>query len=1058
MSNNYNDTVLLKRDGQAQHQRMPDWLDPRKIRVDDRTSKELFEYLYNIAKEIKFFDHLNPLSSLASGDGNWQELLNYGGADADTVWTKLESLKDNQSLPAHLALLLAFINLYKEPQRLMNKTTGRHLDYYYKEVLGLKKNAPIPDKAHVIFELKKNTGPLLLEANKTKLLAGKDALKKELIYELSHDIIVNNSKVEQLKSIYINPVNKNLLHFAGIANSADGLGAELDKQNPKWNAFGHDALPLAQVGFCLASDTMLMQEGERTISIQLQLDGIAGNIKDNSTLQNLFLTTATTEKGWTDVKTVSPGVERSSDRSASLGFSVSFSIEDPSITPYNPDVHGTGFSTTRPIIKMLLNPQAVNGYHQLKNATLISASISVSVKGMTSLALENDFGVLNPKKPFHPFGPTAETDANFWVGSDEVFSKQLSQLRLNIEWKNIPQGNLGSYYSGYPAVSNNSFSVNASFEDGAGWVVKNDINYLFDAANAKQKDANNVSKQITFTKFQRGIQVLKDFQFPAMPLLIQRSPGTTLLQELSGKAMQYKSYASPIVQAIAKRRVRISFDTHNATIKKGFLHLLLNHGFMFRQYRELFTKQVLDFSKKPEGSTIAPLNEPFAPEIQTLTLDYSATTGTVSFTDDSLNDYAGVAIELYHAAPFGVMREHTYARNQTSFLTSKSVKLLPQFNNEGEFYVGLSGLNANDSLCLLIQVAPGSADPDLPKVDLQWHVLCDNYWKTLSNQDFIFDTTNDFLTSGVIKLIIPREATTENTIMPDGLVWLQVGVSQYSKAVCNLTNVLSNAAIAVFEDDGNDPFHLSQPLPAETITKLQQPVGGIKKTSQPYSSFGGQMQEDDDGFYTRVSERLRHKERSVACWDYERMILQHFPSVYKVKCINHASPGNFTNAGNTLVIVIPDLSNQNAINPFQPRVDKNTLDEILTLLNKHTTTWAEHHVVNPYYEPVKIVVSIRLKTGFEFNYYQNEVNKVLQSFLSPWVNGSVSDIHFGGKITESHIVKLLEDLPYVDYITGLQLFHSTNSGQIFALRKQFIEATTPASILVSHTQHDVKQS
>jgi hypothetical protein len=50
----------------------------------------------------------------------------------------------------------------------MNTLTGRHLDFYYHEVLGLKRKDPVPDKVHVLFELKKNSEPVLLKSKRNK--------------------------------------------------------------------------------------------------------------------------------------------------------------------------------------------------------------------------------------------------------------------------------------------------------------------------------------------------------------------------------------------------------------------------------------------------------------------------------------------------------------------------------------------------------------------------------------------------------------------------------------------------------------------------------------------------------------------------------------------------------------------------------------------------------------------------------------------------------------------------------------------------------------------------
>ena len=488
-------------------------------------------------------------------------------------------------------------------------------------------------------------------------------------------------------------------------------------------------------------------------------------------------------------------------------------------------------------------------------------------------------------------------------------------------------------------------------------------------------------------------------------------------------------------------------------IRKGALTLRLRHSFLFKQYRENYTTEVLRYSKF--GGTLSLPQEPFAPEIQSIALNYIATTAKTNFNGKTLNDYVDEEVEFFHYGAFGQMREHAFAKSQNPFLNNHLVKLLPEYDNEGEFFIGFSGLHAEDAACVLFQVAEGSANPDKLKADLKWSVLCDNYWKDLTNEDFIFDTTNNFLASGIIKFIIPREATTTNTIMPDGFLWLKAAITKDSDAVCNLIDVQSNAAISIFDNQDNDSSHFADPLAANTINQLKTEIGSIKNVKQPYASFGGRVQENNNAFYTRVSERLRHKERSITLWDYERLILQHFPKVHKVKCINHASAKSYYDPGNVLIVVVPDLTNQNAVNIFQPKVDKNTLDEIYTFLQKHTSSWVEAHVSNPYYERVKISVRIKLKKGFEFNFYEKIIDRQLQEFLSPWIKNAGSDIYFGGKITTSMIIKFLENLEFVDFITDLYLFHSTDNGNSFMRTVNVLEASGPASILVSHDRHEI---
>ncbi len=1040
--------IILKRDGQTQQQRMPQWLDPSLVPVDARTKEDFFNYIKAVAKEINFYDPDNykvsdnkePLPN-----GNWEEFFNFEAGE-------LEDLAGKASLPPHIALWNTFIALYEKPKQLMNELTGRHLDFYYNTVLRLQKNAPVNDKVHVTFDLKKNTVPILLKAG-TSLLAGKDAAKKDIHYKLAHDIVVNKSAVAGLKSLYINPLNKNAVYYAPVANSSDGLGGKPDKDNPKWNAFGNNTLPLAQVGFCLAAPVLKMQEGDRTVTVNLTISNLPEAALNNSLTANLFKVSLTGEKGWLGPKTVSLTASSYDKKIFNVQFSFLIAKEEPAVTAYTTAVHGYDFQTLNPVLLIIIsNEKAGFGYRDLMGAELIDATIEVNVKGIKNLQLENDSGSLNPKKAFKPFGAVPEKNSNFSVAYEEAFAKRLKEFSFDVEWKNIPSENIGDYYKAFGTSANNDFKALAAFKDGYSWEEKSNEIAIFNTSNAQ----GGTTWKFTNPSF--GLKYLV-LNIPFVSVKAQVMTGQSVLQKVTGK-MSYliPAFASLQVANLTPQKVLYGPVLQNMLnaykdVRKGMISFRLTRGFYAKEYPRKYTDEIVRYSK--EGGTLQLPSEPFAPEMQSLLLNYTATTSKTSFNGVTLNDYIDEEIEFFHFGAFGQMREHAFTRSQVAFLNNTLVKLLPQYDNEGEFYIGFSGLNPEDSACVLFQAAEGSANPLKPKADLKWSVLCDNYWKELINEDFVFDTTNDFLTSGIIKFIIPGEATTTNTIMPGGLLWLKAAIQKDADAVCSLTGVKANAAIAEFNNQDNDPLHFATALAAGSISKLEQDAAAIKTVAQPYASFGGRGAEDDSAFYTRVSERLRHKERSIALWDYERLILQHFPQVYKVKCINHAAPGSFYSSGNVMIVVVPALTNQNAVNRFQPAVDKNTLDEITVFLKKYASGWAEPFVSNPYYEPVKISVGIKLKTGFEFNYYEKIIDEQLQAFLSPWINNAGSDIHFGGKITKSLIVKFLEGLEYVDFLTDLRLFQSTNNSAGFGNDTDIAEASNPAAILVSHVHHEI---
>ena len=124
-----------------------------------------------------------------------------------------------------------------------------------------------------------------------------------------------------------------------------------------------------------------------------------------------------------------------------------------------------------------------------------------------------------------------------------------------------------------------------------------------------------------------------------------------------------------------------------------------------------------------------------------------------------------------------------------------------------------------------------------------------------------------------------RRRTTR--LLPSGLFWIRAAVHERSDAVCRLQLVAAQAMEAVFTDRGNSPSFSAKPLPAGTISKLDKPDAAVKSIAQPFASFGGRGAESSQAFYTRISERLRHKDRAIDLWDYERLILEAFPQIYQ---------------------------------------------------------------------------------------------------------------------------------------------------------------------------------
>ena len=315
----------------------------------------------------------------------------------------------------------------------------------------------------------------------------------------------------------------------------------------------------------------------------------------------------------------------------------------------------------------------------------------------------------------------------------------------------------------------------------------------------------------------------------------------------------------------------------------------------------------------------------------------------------------------------------------------------------------------------------GSGDVDRIPPDIEWSYLAGDRWQPFQNADILSDSTNGLLDSGILHVSIPEDATNQNHQLPTGLHWLRATVSHHAITIPDALDIRTQAVIATFVDQGNAPEHLNQPLAAHSIQSLVEGKSAIATVAQPYSSFGGRRQETHRAFYTRASERLRHKDRAVTRWDYERLVLEQFPQIYKVKCLTQAEQSLMPSTAQVTVIVIPNVANTAPFLPLEPKAPQYLLKEIETYLQAHTSPFVTVAVKNPRYEQIKYRAAVRFQTGYEQGYYIKQLNEELVRFLSPWAYEEQSDIAFGSSIHSSAVIHFIESRPYVDYVANLKL-------------------------------------
>ncbi|HEX6225064.1 MAG TPA: hypothetical protein VFZ52_11670, partial [Chryseolinea sp.] len=280
---------------------------------------------------------------------------------------------------------------------------------------------------------------------------------------------------------------------------------------------------------------------------------------------------------------------------------------------------------------------------------------------------------------------------------------------------------------------------------------------------------------------------------------------------------------------------------------------------------------------------------PYTPQINSIAISYVST-----------KDLADAEDQFFHITPFGIAefkplrKVATVGKTKDKFLLTD--RLFPltatdqdaSGDDEGQLFIGISDAKPLQTLSLFFHVEETGTVPDYKLPPLSWWYLYYNQWYRFPDNAISSDSTYGFQTSGIVELNLPADITNSNTLFDEaGLFWLRACVPEHSDGFPYLIDAKAQALSATFVENDNDPSHYALPLPPFQIKTFAEPMAGIKSITQPVATLPGKMKEAPQEFYTRVSERLRHKQRAVAAWDYERLLLEKFPFIYKVNCINN---------------------------------------------------------------------------------------------------------------------------------------------------------------------------
>lgn len=725
---------------------------------------------------------------------------------------------------------------------------------------------------------------------------------------------------------------------------------------------------------------------------------------------NSFDFRITGEKKWIEI--TGENKELTQDKYIKLTIPAS----EKAIVPFNKEIHtGEALATLHPVLKII--PK--NNTGKIDCTTL---EIEISVSGLKNLIVATDTGVIDINKPFRPFGDFPKNGNGFIIGCNEFFLKKGAVAQFSIESEALSSAwSMGTV--NYTLFNSNLLNANTNIQ------TFNKISAIQPPAETNMQASFNYS----------GFQVADWVEHTHIPL-VHHSKLLVMKNDRFVKSDQ-ETFNSTYTNnsPVSEYSEDVVPDKESTS---GYIRIQLEDT----KYKgEKFLQDYIAAAKLPNPVL------PEVPVIQSLVMNYSVTEKyTFSPSDDHLN-----ILEYYHLLPFGYEK----------LSPKSSLSFIPDLPDQGEIYIGFENAQPGSGLSLLFQMAEGTANPRKEPAGISWAYLSENQWKPIDSYG-IGDETLGLLQSGIINLTVPEFDSTKTVVLPGHLFWLRISVSE-SDRICHFAGIHEQALKAVLSDFENKGSGFLEITPGETISKLYQPDSSVKKVKQPYPSFGGKRQEEDSRLYQRSSERLRHKQRSITSWDYERLILQEFPEVYRVKCLNHyrydSKSVSNVSAGYVTLIPVAQSPGSSTVREWKPLLSLSTLQRIKNRITELCSPHVRLSVKPPVLEKIQISCNVKYKDipGADTRLYAKMLAETVNRYISPWAY-SDPDIDFAKKIELSSLIQLIDNQSFVDYIVDFRVDQLILDDQENTVVKRLAEVKeivpqTDYTLFIPNDSHEIKE-
>lgn len=957
---------------------------------------------------------------------------------------KLEISLSKSDHNPHIGLLFSFLNLFKHLQKDINKITKKHLDYYYTEILEQEKIKIPPNKTFAVFSIDNNIVETRIGKNQ-RIIAGQYDDGSAVKYKLDNDLSLNNAKISFLMTIFLSKnsvydFNSRYRLIASVFSKTICSNiSEVDKFNKGsnlFNALGVDQnfiiedeinMDLAEIGFLLGSSVLKLGKSKRDIRIDFVFDNdsvrhlgdLIIDISNNTEMSedevfhrifsNSFLISYTGESGWETIDNYEILIP---DDWSNNTFSVllKLSKSNSAFCNLNNELHQYHMSVETPMIRFNINQNAFyNAYAFLNKMKFEEIKITTGVSNLKDLKIFRDGQSIQNSSEFDIFGPTPKYNSKIYIGCEELFNKKVIDFNIKWEYTNLDEVNfnLEKYYKGYGRdFSYKLFKLKLSILSDFNYIVEENENYMFSM----------------FDLIDDKITSIKTHDFSSLNKT-QLSPNFKINND----------YINNFSNDYETGLIKIELDNPS-------------HAFGHKLYPKVYAANVSKNINSKNGEISESfINEPFAPKISEISINYSAES-TLYFNQKNRNENDfDENNSFFHISPYGIKKTFSEESIENS--------MFYDLKNEGELIIGLKSSNKIRNIDLFFEVVKNENEYYDFSSKIEWYYTSKYGWKLLTNQNILNDQTNNLLNSGVISILLPNDFNSEGYILNENEFYIKAISKNRADQLGLIKSIYTNSVSVTEVIPENENLRLNQ-LKSNSLQNLENKVNGIISVSQPIDSPKINLSENNNEYYHRISNLLKHKNRPVSKSDFENFILNKFSYLNYVKCVS--------NDENLLsIICLKKIENYQHID--EVKLSSAEINEISLFLSHYISPQFSVEIVNPIFEDMWVKCSILFK-DLNPGRAIELLNKDLLEFICPWKNSKSIEV-INSKINNIDILNFIKTRYYVDYVTGFSVIHfKKDSKEMIKIYdsasenydNDFIESGNIKSIIIPRNNHKIK--